>query len=159
MELPRAEESPPPRPVLPVPRADAAGPIPGGEAAPATGPRLELLCIEDNPVNLALVEHIVALRPQWSLLMATSPSRGLELARLRQPRLILLDIHLPEMDGWAVFRVLREDPATRSIPVVAVSAHAMPADLARGRAAGFADYLTKPLQLDSLLALLDRHAG
>lgn len=91
--------------------------------------------------------------------MATSPSRGLELARLRQPRLILLDIHLPEMDGWAVFRVLREDPATRSIPVVAVSAHAMPADLARGRAAGFADYLTKPLQLDSLLALLDRHAG
>jgi PAS domain S-box-containing protein len=148
-----------------LPKADDRAPAPS-PAAPAepesvqvAGPLHELLCIEDNPVNRTLVEHIIALRPQWRLLGAATPSAGLELARTRKPRLILLDIHLPEMDGWAVLRVLREDPATRDIPVVAVSAHAMPADLARGQAAGFAEYLTKPLQLERVLALLDEHAG
>jgi PAS domain S-box-containing protein len=140
--------------------ARAAAPVPAAaDAAIEPGePKLELLCIEDNPVNLAVVQHMVALRPRWRLLDAATPARGIELARQRQPRLILLDIHLPEMDGWSVMRVLREDPATRGIQVVAVSAHAMPADLARGRAAGFADYLTKPLDLRLLLQLLDDHA-
>jgi PAS domain S-box-containing protein len=151
VELPKADDGGPAA-VLPAPTADA-GP------AQAAAPQSEVLCIEDNPVNLMLVEHIVALRPQWRLLGAASPTQGIELARARRPRLILLDIHLPEMDGWAVMRVLREDPATRDIPVVAVSAHAMPADLARGRAAGFADYLTKPLQLERVLAVLDAHAA
>ncbi|MCC7098444.1 MAG: response regulator, partial [Rubrivivax sp.] len=89
---------------------------------------------------------------------ATTPSRGLELARSWRPRLILLDINLPEMDGWSVMQALRENPATREIPVVAVSAHTLPADLARGRAAGFVDYLTKPVALPLLLAILDRYA-
>jgi PAS domain S-box-containing protein len=149
-----------------LPKADDSAPAPALPEAPAppdTSPvpdlQHELLCIEDNPVNLMLVQHIVALRPQWRLISAASPTQGLELARSRQPRLILLDIHLPEMYGWEVLRVLRADPATRDIPVVAVSAHAMPADLARGRAAGFADYLTKPLALDRVLAVLDAHAG
>jgi CheY-like chemotaxis protein len=62
------------------------------------------------------------------------------------------------MDGWSVMKVLREDPATRDIPVVAVSAHAMPSDRARGRAAGFADYVTKPLDLAHMLEVLDGHA-
>jgi len=151
VELPKAEDGEA-VPALPVPATD--------DAAPAVeGPQYELLCIEDNPVNLLLVEHIVALRPQWRLLSAVSPLHGLELARAHRPRLILLDIHLPEIDGWAVMQVLREDPATRDIPVVAVSAQAMAADLARGRAAGFADYLTKPLNLERMLALLDAHAG
>jgi PAS domain S-box-containing protein len=148
-----------------LPKADdrAPAPAPAAPAEPvsvnAADAQHELLCIEDNPANQSLVEHIVALRPQWRLLSATTPTAGLALARTHKPRLILLDIHLPEMDGWAVMRVLREDPATRDIPVVAVSAHAMPADLARGHAAGFAQYLTKPLQLERVLAVMDAHAG
>jgi len=145
-------------PVLPALAAPAA-PALAGDPLPADPQQLELLCIEDNPINLQVVEHMVALRPRWRLHAARTPTRGLELARTRRPRLILLDIHLPEMDGWSVMQVLREDPATRDIPVVAVSAHAMPADLARGRAAGFADYLTKPLDLRHLLEVLDRHAA
>ncbi|HNT40195.1 MAG TPA: ATP-binding protein [Rubrivivax sp.] len=133
--------------------ADAGGPPPADARQILTA-----LCIEDNPVNLQVVQHMVALRPNWKLLGATTPSRGLELARSWRPRLILLDINLPEMDGWSVMRALREDPATREIPVVAVSAHTLPADLARGRAAGFVDYLTKPVALPLLLALLDRYA-
>jgi len=150
-ELPKAQDDAP-APALPTPVAEA-------EPTAVAGPHFELLCIEDNPVNLLLVEHIVALRPQWRLLGAATPTQGLLLARTRLPRLILLDIHLPEMDGWAVMQVLREDAATRDIPVVAVSAQAMPADLARGRAAGFADYLTKPLHLERILAVLDAHAA
>ena len=141
--------SAPPRATMP--------PLPA-TAPPAAPAALELLCIEDNPTNMLLVEHIVSLRPQWRLLPATSPAAGIELARSRQPRLVLLDIHLPEMDGWSVMKVLREDPETRDIPVVAVSAHAMPSDRARGRAAGFADYLTKPLDLARMLEVLDGHA-
>ncbi|MCW5636185.1 MAG: PAS domain S-box protein [Rubrivivax sp.] len=151
VQLAKADEGPAPAP-------PANRPSQAATPAPATPAAFELLCIEDNPTNMLLVEHMVSLRPQWRLLPAPSPAAGLELARRRQPRLVLLDIHLPEMDGWAVMRVLREDPATRDIPVVAVSAQAMPADLARGRAVGFADYLTKPLDLARLLEVLDRHA-
>jgi CheY-like chemotaxis protein len=151
VELPKAEEDAPAT-APPAPAADA-------EPTAAVGPQHEVLYIEDNPINLMLVEHIVALRPQWRLLGAATPTQGLMLARTRRPRLILLDIHLPEMDGWAVMQTLREDAATRDIPVVAVSAQAMPADLARGRAVGFADYLTKPLHLERILAVLDTHAA
>ena len=142
------------------PAAALAGPPPADEpATDAGGQPLQLLCIEDNPVNLQVVQHMVALRPRWRVQGAATPLQGLALARAQRPRLILLDIHLPEMDGWSVMKVLREDPATRDIPVVAVSAHAMPADLARGRAAGFAEYLTKPIDLRLLLAVLDRFAA
>jgi len=150
VELPKAEAVPPP--------FEAASPPPS-VPAPATGATLDVLCIEDNPVNMLLVEHIVSLRPQWRLVPAATPSAGLLRARSHRPQLILLDINLPEMDGWSVMKVLREDPATRDVPVVAVSAHAMPSDLARGRAAGFADYLTKPLDLARMLELLDRFSS
>ncbi len=136
---------------------ETALPETGAAPTPAEAAALPLLCIEDNPVNLQVVQHMVALRPRWKLLAATAPARGLELARMWRPRLILLDINLPEMDGWSVMRALREDPATAAIPVVAVSAHTLPADLARGRAAGFVDYLTKPVALPLLLAILDRY--
>ncbi len=128
-------------------------------AAPATGSDRCVLYIEDNPSNLRLVEDIVAMRPRWRLCAADTPATGLRLARTLHPDLLLLDIHLPGMDGFAVLRALREDAALRGTPVVAVSAHAMPEDLARAEAAGFDDYLTKPLVVARLLALLDRHAG
>ncbi|MBL8352024.1 MAG: PAS domain S-box protein [Burkholderiaceae bacterium] len=143
-------------PAAPAP-ADTVEAASGSVPVPATAMHaaLDVVCIEDNPANLRLVEGIFALRPAMRLHTAMSAHDGLELVRQRRPALVLLDINLPEMDGYEVMACLREDPLTRPIPVVAVSANAMPADLARARAAGFAEYLTKPLQVDRLLALLD----
>ena len=124
--------------------------------AAAGGRRVDVLCIEDNPANLRLIEGIFAHRPEIRLLSAIAPGLGLELARTHRPALILLDINLPDMDGYAVMNTLREDAATRDIPVLAISANAMPSDVERGRAAGFADYLTKPIELSRLLAAVDR---
>ncbi len=84
---------------------------------------------------------------------------AVEAARQLQPRVILLDIHLPDMDGYEVAAALRGDPATRDIPIVAVSADAMPTDVERGRAAGFASYVTKPIDLDGLRLTLGRIAS
>ena len=150
---------------LRLPLSDAV-PAPGSDgpdaapppAQPAAGDpaRREVLCIEDNPANLRLIESVLASRRDLRLLSAIAPGLGLELARTRQPALILLDINLPDMDGWAVLRCLLEHPATRDIPVVAVSANAMPADIERGKAAGFAAYLTKPLDVRRLMEVVDR---
>ncbi|MFM1892738.1 MAG: hypothetical protein RLZ44_1815, partial [Pseudomonadota bacterium] len=117
--------------------------------------RWDVLCIEDNPANLRLIERVLARREDVRLLTASAPGLGLELAAAHRPALILLDINLPEMDGYEVMRCLRENPATSQIPVVAVSANAMPKDLARGKAAGFKDYLTKPLDIERLLQVVD----
>lgn len=113
-----------------------------------------VLCIEDNPTNLQLVDNVLSMLPGVRMLSAMAPGLGLELARTHQPDLILLDINLPDMDGYAVMQCLRESPLTAHIPVVAVSANAMPKDLERGRAAGFADYLTKPLDVVRLQQLV-----
>ena len=118
-----------------------------------------VLCIEDNPANLRLIERILSRRDDIRLLTAVAPGLGLELAEAHQPALILLDINLPDMDGYDVMQCLRENPATRDIPVVAISANAMPKDLARGKAAGFQDYLTKPLEVGRLLAVVDAFIG
>jgi CheY-like chemotaxis protein len=117
--------------------------------------RHRLLCIEDNPANLRLIEQIFAHRPDVRLITATSPAVGLELARSHGPDLVLLDINLPEMNGYEVLRCLRDHPATRHIPVLAVSASAMPRDLERAKAAGFADYVTKPIDVQRLLERVD----
>jgi signal transduction histidine kinase/CheY-like chemotaxis protein len=131
-----------------------------GDATPdsprsVSHPRRDVLCIEDNPANLRLIERILARRDNIRLLTASVPGLGLELAAAHRPALILLDINLPDMDGYEAMKCLRENPATRDIPVVAISANAMPSDLARGKAAGFKDYLTKPVDVDRLLKLVD----
>jgi len=123
---------------------------------PGSHMQWDILCIEDNPANLRLIERILARRSDIRLLTASAPGLGLELAVAHRPALILLDINLPDMDGYAVMQCLRESPVTRDIPVVAISANAMPKDLARGKAAGFVDYLTKPLEVAQLLAVLDK---
>ncbi len=115
----------------------------------------DILCIEDNPANMRLLERILTRRDGIRLLRADKPDMGLDLANKYRPTLILLDINLPGMDGYDVMRCLREGEATRAIPVVAMSANAMPRDLARGKAAGFMDYLTKPLDVDKLLQVVD----
>ena len=152
VELPRATEG-----TLRANSTDTAIalPVPSGAAPVPEVADRTVLQIEDNPANRLLVEGIVAMRPRWQLHSAGLPGDGLSLAASLRPNLILLDLHLPEMDGWEVLRRLRADPGTRDIPVVAVSASAMAADLARGRDAGLADYLTKPLDIARLLALLD----
>ena len=144
---------------LPLALGSQALPLPASAPTPAlppdTAPSWRLLCIEDNAANLHLVESIVAMRPGIELLKALGAHGGLALAAEQRPALILLDINLPELDGYAVLQRLRADPATCGIPVVAVSANAKPEDLARGRAAGFDDYLTKPLDVARFLSLLD----
>jgi PAS domain S-box-containing protein len=115
-----------------------------------------VLYIEDNPVNVVLMEAMLAQEPGIRLLSAPLPEVGLDLARRERPDLILLDIQLPGMDGFEVLRRLRKDRRTRAIPVVALSANAMPADIDSGLAAGFDAYLTKPVELTTLQDTLAR---
>jgi CheY-like chemotaxis protein len=115
-----------------------------------------VLYVEDNPVNVLLMEAMLGQQTRLRLISADLPETGLQLAREQQPDLVLLDIQLPGMDGYEVLRRLRADEGTRGIPVVAVSANAMPADIARGAAAGFDDYLTKPIDQRVLMAMLQR---
>lgn len=114
-----------------------------------------ILYIEDNPANLKLVAQILGRVPRIHLLTAHTPSLGIELAMARQPDLILLDINLPGMDGYQVMDVLKADARLQQIPVIAVTANAMPRDIARGKAAGFQGYLTKPLKIDSFYAAIE----
>jgi CheY-like chemotaxis protein len=115
-----------------------------------------VLYIEDNPANLKLVKKILGTQPNLSLLEAVNAELGLEIARRERPDLILLDINLPGMDGFAALAALRSDPATHAIPAIAVTANAMKHDSERGKAAGFADYLTKPLDIEQLLKSVRR---
>ena len=118
-----------------------------------------VLYIEDNPVNVLLMEAVVAQHTKLHLLSAELPETGLRMAAAHRPDLILLDIQLPGIDGYEVLRRLRAAADTHEIPVVAVSANAMPADIERGRAAGFDDYLTKPIDQHLLMAVLGRILG
>ena len=110
-------------------------------------PLRTLLYVEDNPANLKLVEELIARRPDLRLLSAINGKLGIELARRNQPEVILMDINLPGMSGIEALKILREDPATAHIPVVAISANAMPRDVGKGLQAGFFWYLTKPIKV------------
>lgn len=114
-----------------------------------------LLYVEDNPANLMLVEDLVARRPDIHLLTAMDGSRGIEIARTSQPDVILMDINLPGISGIKALRILAEDPATAHIPVVALSANAMPHDIEKGLQAGFFRYLTKPIKVNEFMSTLD----
>jgi CheY-like chemotaxis protein len=114
-----------------------------------------LLYVEDNPANLKLVEKLIARRPDLRLLTAVTGRLGIELARTSQPEMILMDINLPDISGIEVLKILREDPATAHIPVVALSANAMPRDIEKGLAAGFFRYLTKPIKVNEFMQTLD----
>jgi signal transduction histidine kinase/ActR/RegA family two-component response regulator len=114
-----------------------------------------LLCVEDNPANLMLVEDLVARRPDLRLLSAANGTLGIELARAHHPALILMDINLPGISGIQTLKLLRADPVTAHIPVIALSANAMPRDIRKGLDAGFFRYLTKPIKVDEFMATLD----
>ena len=114
-----------------------------------------MLYVEDNPANLLLIEKLIARRPDIRLLTATDGNRGIEIARSARPDVILMDINLPGISGIEAMQILANDPATAKIPVVALSANAMPHDIAKGLSAGFYRYLTKPIKVDELLHTLD----
>ncbi len=118
-----------------------------------------VLYLEDNPANLRLVQKIIAKYSDLKLLDAHLGRLGLEIARSHLPDLILLDINLPDMDGFEIFRQLQADPSTQNIPVVAISANAMESDLRKGREAGFVEYLTKPLDIPKFLKVIDSLLG
>jgi CheY-like chemotaxis protein len=145
---------------LPLAGADVAIAAPDAIPVPPVvvsgGGRRTLLCIEDNAANLRLVHKIVATRKNIDLLDADTAEAGLEIAAERHPDLILLDINLPGMDGFDALRRLRENPVTRDIPVVALTANAMIRDIERGMAAGFDAYLTKPIDVAEFFDMIDR---
>lgn len=120
-------------------------PAPGGKAAPPL--RHTLLYVEDNPANIRLVDQLIGQIGGIRLLTAPDAPTGLEIALHRKPDLILVDINLPGIDGYELLARLREQDETRAIPVLALSANAMPEDVERGLSAGFRHYLTKPVDV------------
>ena len=120
------------------------------------GERLHtLLYVEDNPANLKLVEQIIARHPDISLLTAVNGNDGIKIACASQPDVILMDINLPGINGFEAMKILRSDPSTTHIPVIAVSANAMPLDVERGLKAGFFRYITKPIKVNEFMEALD----
>ncbi len=115
-----------------------------------------LLYVEDNKANMELVAQIIARRPDMRLLRAEDGLRGIALARTHLPDVILMDINLPGITGLQALGLLREDPLTRHIPVLALSANAMPRDIERGMDAGFYRYLTKPIKITEFMLALDQ---
>jgi CheY-like chemotaxis protein/two-component sensor histidine kinase len=137
-----------------VARADAIGASTLVPRPTDTAQRI-LLYVEDNPVNLKLIEKLIARRPDIRLLTATDGQSGVEIARAARPDAILMDINLPGISGVVAMKILADDPATARIPVIALSANAMPHDIARGLAAGFFRYLTKPIKVNEFMDTLD----
>ena len=141
-----------------VPKLDVAAATPAVVAAgqPQPGASLRtLLYVEDNPANLKLVEQLIARRLTIRLLTAVDGNMGIQLARAHQPDVILMDINLPGISGIEALRILRDDSATAHIPVVALSANAMPRDIEKGLEAGFFSYLTKPINVKEFMVALD----
>jgi PAS domain S-box-containing protein len=126
---------------------------PAGRRDPADQPTL--LYVEDNPANLALVEELIARRGDLKLLTAIDGHLGVELARAYLPDVILMDINLPGISGYGALRLLSADPATAHIPVLALSANAVPRDIEKGLEAGFFRYLTKPIRVREFMDALD----
>jgi len=120
-------------------------------------PDCRFLYIEDNRANLNLVKQLVhAHWPNAELLIAEDPVRGLELLHDHEIQLVLLDINLPIMNGYQVLARIRENESTKNLPVVAVSANAMPSDIQTGKEAGFDEYITKPIKIDSFFEIIDQ---
>jgi len=114
-----------------------------------------ILVVEDNPVNMKLVRVLLS-RSDWQVFEAVDAEKGIDLAREHHPDLILMDVQLPGMDGLSATRALKEDPELKGIPVVALTADAMPGDEEKARQAGCAGYLTKPIETRSFLADIAR---
>lgn len=142
---------------LPLAAERVGAALPEPVATPSTAhPALRVLYIEDNPINLTLMEAVFEDRADLELLTAQDGPSGVAMASAELPDVILLDIQLPHMNGFEVLQALRRDAGLRDTPVIAVTASAMAHDIDRGKAAGFAAYVTKPFRFDELLALVEK---
>jgi PAS domain S-box-containing protein len=150
VDLPRAEP-----PSVKKPETDYDQPIP--ELHSGEGKRT-ILYIEDNLSNLNLVQEILSQQPQVELLSAMQGRLGLDLARKHAPDLILLDVHLPDLDGWDVFSQLQVEETTRKIPVIVLSADATARQIQQFMTAGARDYLTKPLDVARFSRVIEESA-
>ncbi len=116
-----------------------------------------IVYIEDNPINLELVAKILAYRQHIQLIPAPTPELGIELIKMHHPDLVLLDINLPGMNGFEVLKTLKSLSVIADIPVIAITSRAMEHNIEEGYAAGFADYLTKPLNVTQFLSSIDQY--
>ncbi len=136
-------------------------PAPPKQALPETPEQdrdvRHILYVEDNPSNLELMGAVLARIDGIQMVSAPTAEIGVAMAESLQPALIFMDINLPGMDGFAALTVLRENPATKNIPVIAVSAAAMENNIRRGMEAGFDAYLTKPVKVDVVLEHVRKH--
>ncbi len=114
-----------------------------------------VLCVEDNLANLTLIEKLIARRSDIRLLTARDGRSGIDIAVTSQPDVVLMDINLPGINGIQALHILTTNPATAHIPVIALSANAMPRDIDKGLQAGFYRYLTKPIRINELMNALD----
>jgi CheY-like chemotaxis protein len=117
-----------------------------------------VLYIEDNPANVMLMEHI-AKRMSIRFMTAHNAELGIALAAAQKPDLIIMDINLPQMNGFEALTHLKQNPATASIPVIALSANAMEKDVERGLAAGFLRYHTKPIDVEEMVLSIGQMLG
>jgi len=147
-------------------RESGAAVLPAQPAAAAQGPEAPavadaaaevatVLCVEDNPANLELVRSVLGFRPDLRLLSAPDGRKGVDMARNHRPDVILMDNNMPGLNGREALAILRDDPATAHIPVIAVTANAMPTAIDEGLAAGFFRYLTKPIDVAALNDAVD----
>ena len=116
----------------------------------------KILLVEDNAVNRRLAEYLLR-STGYTVLEAATAREAFDRIRADQPDLILMDLHLPEMDGLEATRRLKGNPATRHIPVVALTAYGMPGDRERALAAGCAGYITKPIDKAAFLREVAAH--
>ena len=143
-------------PAAPIQPATAEPPNTGVVALPTEATQVyTMLYVEDNVANLMLVEDVMARRTDVRMLSAHDGYTGLALAKAHNPDVILMDINLPGMSGLQTLTILKSDPALKHIPVVALSANAMPHDIESGLSADFFDYLTKPVKIYELMTALD----
>jgi len=110
-----------------------------------------ILLVEDNELNIDMLSRRLKKR-QFDVILAMSGVEALDKAHAEKPDLILMDIELPDLDGWEASRRLKADPATQQIPIIAVTAHAMADDEAKSREAGCDDYESKPIEFERLIA-------
>jgi signal transduction histidine kinase len=127
----------------------------GDDASLDQPPVATVLCVEDNPASLDLIQAALTGRPGVRLLTAGDGQRGVDLARRYLPDVILMDNNMPVLSGAAAQAILHSDPRTADIPVIAISANAMPNAVRKGLEAGFFRYLTKPVDLRALSEALD----